>query len=178
MLICTKADLRRWGACYTDAAIDAAWSKHIGKPKAAALDFLRADVPPRDTLWVVLREELIPAPILHELACRFAEAAIGLARSEPDLLSIAAIAAKRAWIRGEITDTQLAAARDAASAAAWAAAGAAAGAAALNAASAAAWDAASAAALDAASAAALDAALDAAWAALVRIVLAMLTEVE
>jgi hypothetical protein len=114
MLICTKADLRRWDACYTDAAIDAAWAKHIGKPEASALDFLRADLPPLDVLWVVLREELIPAPILHELACRFAESVISRARIKPDLRSIAAIAAKRAWIRGEMTDTQLDAARDAA----------------------------------------------------------------
>lgn len=33
-------------------------------------------VPDRDILWLVLREELIPAPILHELACQFAEAAL------------------------------------------------------------------------------------------------------
>jgi hypothetical protein len=178
MLTCTKADLRKWEACYDDAAIDAAWAKHIGKPEASALDFLRADLPARDVLWVVLREELIPAPILHELACRFAESAIGLARSGPDPRSIAAIAAKRAWLCGEITDAQLAAAM----AAAWAAAWAAAMAAARDAAWAAAWAAARAAAWAAARAAACAAARDAAWAAAwaahVQIVLAMLTEAD
>jgi hypothetical protein len=119
MLTCTKADLRQWGACYTDAKLDAAWSKHIGKPDATAIDFLRADLPASDVLWVVLREELIPAPALHELACRFAEHAIRLSGVVPDPRSIAAIEAKRAWLRGEISNAQLAAARDAAWDAAW-----------------------------------------------------------
>jgi hypothetical protein len=170
MINCTKADLRQWRACYDDAQLDAAWSKHIGKPEATALDFLRADLPARDVLWVVLREELIPDPILHEAACRFAEQAIRLSGVEPDPRSIAAISAKRAWLRGEISNAQLtaasAAARDAARAAAMAAA------------RDAARDAAMAAAMAAASAAARDAARDAARQEQVQIVLEMLTEAD
>jgi hypothetical protein len=86
--------------------------------------------------------------ILHEFACRCAEGALALVK-HPDPRSAAAIAAKRAWMRGEITDAQLAAARAAALDAAWYAAGAAARAAALDAAWDAAWDAARAAAWDA-----------------------------
>jgi hypothetical protein len=101
---------------------------------------------------------------LHEFGCWAAEQALYLMRSkgdEPDKRSWAAIEAKRAWLRGEITDQDLDAARaaawDAARAAAWAAAG--------DAARTAAWDAARTAAWDAARAAAGAAARAAAWAA-------------
>ena len=57
---------------------------------------------------------------LHEFACWSAEQALKLVKN-PDPRSVAAIAAKRAWIRGEISDVELAAAR-AAAWAAWAAA--------------------------------------------------------
>lgn len=86
------------------------------------------DVSAQDKLWSVLREEFIDAPVLHEYACRCAEYALTFVR-EPDSRSIAAIEAKRKWLRGEISNDDLTAAR----AAAWAA-----------------WDAARAAARDAA----------------------------
>jgi hypothetical protein len=75
--------------------------------------------------------------VLHEFACDVAEEALALA-GNPDPRSVASIAAKRAWLRGEISDSELDAARDAA----WDAARAAARAAAWDAA----WDAARAAA--------------------------------
>jgi hypothetical protein len=53
--------------------------------------------------------------VLHEFACLCAEDALTLV-ANPDSRLAAAIAAKRAWIRGEITDRQL----DAAELAAWA----------------------------------------------------------
>ena len=113
------------------------------KNEWTALDVLNLpDVLAEDKLWSVLREEFIDAPILHEFACRCAEYALSFVAS-PDPRSIAAIEAKRKWLRGEITDAELAAAWDAARAAA----------------SDAAWDA----AWDAARAAASDAAGDAAW---------------
>jgi hypothetical protein len=62
------------------------------------------------------------APILHEGACVFAEQALRLIPN-PAPRSVAAIAAKRAWLRGEITGEELAAARAAARDAAWDAAG-------------------------------------------------------
>ena len=102
-----------------------------------ALDVLNLpDVSAADKLWSVLRKEFIDAPILHEFACRYAEYALSFV-DNPDPRSIAAIEAKRKWLRGEITDKELAAAR----AAAWAAARAAARAAAWDAELDAAWDA-------------------------------------
>ena len=89
----------------------------------SALDILRLDeVDAEDRLWLVLREELIDAPILHEFACRCAERALSRI-DKPDERSIAAIEAKRKWLRGEISDKELAAAWDAARSATWDAAG-------------------------------------------------------
>jgi hypothetical protein len=76
--------------------------------------------------------------VLHEFACCVAEAALLLAEVT-DERSWRAIEAKRAWLRGEIGDTQLAAAMDAAREAARDAAWAAARDAARDAAWAAAW---------------------------------------
>ena len=142
------------------AALRAEWT---------ALDVLNLpNVSAGDKLWSVLREEFIDAPILHEFACRCAEYALSFV-DNPDPRSIAAIDAKRKWLRGEIKDKELRAARDAAwdaaRDAAWDAAWYAAWDAARAAAWAAAWDAARAAARDAACAAACAAARDAAGAA-------------
>ena len=77
-----------------------------------ALDVLNLpNVSAADKLWSVLREEFIDAPILHEFACRCAEYALSF-MDNPDPRSIAAIEAKRKWLRGEITDMELRAARD------------------------------------------------------------------
>ena len=90
--------------------------------KATALDILRLNrVSASDRLWAVLREEFIPADTLHEFACRCAEKAMAFV-GNPDPRSIAAIEAKRKWVRGEITSDELAAAQVAAWEAAWAAA--------------------------------------------------------
>ena len=109
-------------------------------------------VPAEDKLWVVLREEFLPEALLYEFACFVAESLLQAERAEgrePDVRSWAAIEARRSWLRGEIDDTTLAAAR----AAAW------------DAVRAAAWDAAMAAAWDAAMVASRDAAWAAVWAA-------------
>lgn len=109
----------------------------------SALDILElSEIPAEDRLWVVLREELIDAPQLHEFACRCAERALSRVKT-PDPRSLRAIEVKRAWIRGEVTDDELAAARaaalDAALDAAWDAAWAATGAAEWDATGAAEW---------------------------------------
>ena len=129
-----------------------------------ALDVLNLpNVSAADKLWSVLREEFIDAPILHEFACRCAEYALSFV-DNPDPRSIAAIDAKRKWLRSEIKDKELraawAVARDAARAAARAAAGDAAWSAARAAAWAVAWAAAWAAASAAADAAASAAAME------------------
>ena len=88
----------------------------------SAIDILRLDeVDAEDQLWLVLREELIDAPILHEFACRCAERALSRI-AKPDERSVAAIEAKRKWLRREIPEEAMDAARDAARDAAWPAA--------------------------------------------------------
>ena len=89
--------------------------------RMSALDILNLDdVSEVDKLWAVLREEFIPAPILHEFACVCDEYALSLI-DNPDPRSIKAIEVKRAWMRGEATDEELAACEAAAIDAAWAA---------------------------------------------------------
>jgi hypothetical protein len=56
--------------------------------------------------------------ILHEFACECAEGALALI-DNPDPRSVAAVAAKRRWLNGEIADEELAAAWSAARSAAW-----------------------------------------------------------
>ena len=167
----TPEQFKGFGPCWLEDAAGRERFASIAALRAewTALDVLNLpNVSAGDKLWSVLREEFIDAPILHEFACRCAEYALSFV-DNPDPRSIAAIDAKRKWLRGEIKDKELRAAWAAAWAAARAAAGdaarAAAGAAAWAAARAAAWAAASAAASAAAGAAARAAAWDAAWAA-------------
>lgn len=109
--------------------------------RANALDILRiSDIPADDRLWVVLREEMIPATILHGFGVWCADQALSLI-DDPDPRSVNAVAIKRRWMRGEATDDE------------------------LRTAQAAAWAAAHNAALDAVQAAAQAAAHNAAWAA-------------
>ena len=135
----TPEQFKEFGPCWLETA---AGRKRYARVAAmrdewSALDVLALDgVSNEDKLWAVLREEFIDAPVLHEYACRCAEYALTFVR-EPDSRSIAAIEAKRKWLRGEISNDDLtaawaaawdaaryaarAAARDAAWAAAWAA---------------------------------------------------------
>ena len=136
----TPEQFKEFGPCWLETA---AGRKRYARVAAmrdewSALDVLALDgVSNKDKLWAVLREEFIDAPVLHEYACRCAEYALTFVR-EPDSRSIAAIEAKRKWLRGEISNDDLTAAW----AAAWAAARAAAACDAANAAAWAAWDAA------------------------------------
>ena len=172
----TPEQFEEFGPCWLETAEGRKRYARVAamRDEWSALDVLALDgVSNTDKLWAVLREEFIDAPVLHEYACRCAEYALTFVR-EPGSRSIAAIEAKRKWLRGEISNDDLTAARAAADAAraaaraaAWDAANAAA-AAARAAARAAAWDAAwdaAAAAAWAAWAAACDAARDAARAA-------------
>ena len=113
----TYDDIMSLYPCYDPAArglCDRTW-------RGTALDVLRhSAVSAQDKLWLVLREGWIPAPVLHEFACRITEQALARA-GNPDPRSVAAIAVKRRWLRGEATDDELAAASDAAWAAARAA---------------------------------------------------------
>jgi hypothetical protein len=159
MLTVTVDDIMSWGPCsdYPRERIKKLFGR---KRKATALDVLKSEIPAKDKLWAVLREEMIPANILHEFACRCAENALLKEREagrEPHADSWRAIEVKRLWLQGKASDQELAAARGAARDAAWAAA--------RDAAMYAAWAAAMYAARDAAWAAARAAAMYAAWAA-------------
>ena len=97
------------------------YARKLGR-SADALEILALRrIPAEERLWAVLRAEFIPAPILHEFACRCEEDALSRI-DNPDPRSINAIAVKRRWIAGEATDEELAAARAAAETAADAAA--------------------------------------------------------
>ena len=170
----TPEQFKEFGPCWLETA---AGRKRYARVAAmrdewSALDVLALDgVSNEDKLWAVLREEFIDAPVLHEYACQCAEYALTFVR-EPDSRSIAAIEAKRKWLRGEISNDDLTAARVVAYAAAWDAACDAAWAA---------WDAAAGAACNATTAAydaARAAACDAAWEHEIKLLKELLREVE
>ncbi len=148
-LRCTAEQVMSWEPCedYTEEVV----RRLFGRRKYLdARQILALDIPAGDRLWAALREEVIPAPLLHEFACREAHSALMRERRagrEPDERLWNAISVKRRWLRGQATDDDLAAAWDAAGEAAWDAAWDAAGAAAWAAASAAAWAAARAASI-------------------------------
>lgn len=163
----TVEQFRKFGPCWLETAEGREKFARIAaiRNEWTALDVLNLpNVSVQDKFWSVLREEFIEAPILHEFACRCAEYALSFVEGS-DPRSIAAIEAKRKWLRGEITDAELHAARasaldavssaamDAAMDAAWIAASDAAWGVAWAAATAAAWAAATAAAWGAATAA-------------------------
>jgi hypothetical protein len=160
--------------------------KHHKDFSGSPLDLLElGNVSSSDKFWLLFRDEFIPENDLHEIACKFAESVLHIYEEQypNDQRPLQAIEAKRKFIKGEISEKKVYAARaaawdarDAAEAAAWNAAGAAARAAAWAAAGAAraaaraaagaaAWDAAGAAARAAAWDARAAAAGDAAWAA-------------
>ncbi len=130
----TIDDIRKLRPCYDPARyLPEDWT-------GTALDILKVtECPPQDRLWVVLRNGWIDDNIMHEFAYLCAERVLPIYEKEypGDDHPRKAIEAKRAWLRGEITDNELDAASDAARAAsdaAWAAARAAAWAAASDAA--------------------------------------------
>lgn len=134
----TVEQFKKFAPCWLETAEGRADFARIAaiRDEWTALDVLNLpDVSAADKLWSVLREEFIDAPILHEFACRCAEYALSFV-DNPDPRSIAAIEAKRKWLRCEITNKELYAAQ------------------------AAAWDAAMNAARDAARVAARDAAME------------------
>jgi len=112
----TVKQIMSWNPCaeYTQAKIKKLFA---GRQALSVLDVLELDIPDADKLWVVLREELVPANMLHELTCRCAERSLMRERKagrEPDPRSWQAIEAKRKWLRGGITDDELGMVRNAA----------------------------------------------------------------
>ena len=112
----TLEEFKAFGPCWMETEEGSARLEEIGNRKKewTALDVLRLEeVGAEDRLWAVLREEFVPAHTLHEFACRCAEGALRKAGVTDDR-SWNAIRVKRLWIEGKATDTELAAARDAA----------------------------------------------------------------
>jgi hypothetical protein len=88
-----------------------------GRDALTARDIAALDISAEDRLWALLHPEFLTEAEMHEAACVYAEKVVHLC---DDPRARAAIDAKRAWLRGEISDDELAAAR-AATRAAWAA---------------------------------------------------------
>ena len=108
----TPEQFKEFGPCWLETAAGRQRYARVAamRDEWSALDVLALDgVSNEDKLWAVLREEFIDAPVLHEYACRCAEYALTFVR-EPDSRSIAAIEAKRKWLRGEISNDDLTAA--------------------------------------------------------------------
>jgi hypothetical protein len=109
MLSITAKEMKKLRPCegYTLKRIEALWA---GRDRLTALDILDLQIPAEDKLWGIFHEELIPPRQLWELTCQIAEAALNRERAagrEPDSRSWAAIAARRGWVRGEITNNEL-----------------------------------------------------------------------
>ena len=116
MMAVSVEEILSWEPCeeYTPERVAELFA---GKATVTAIDIISMDITDNDKLWAVLREELIPAEILHEFACRVAETVLLKERAvgrEPDPRSWAVIEAKRMWLKKEITDDELTAAREAA----------------------------------------------------------------
>ena len=112
----TSEEFKEYGPCWLETAEGRAEFARIASihEEWTAIDVLNLpDVSAEDKLWSVLRDEFIDAPILHEFACRCAEYALSFI-ANPDPRSVAAIEAKRKWLRGEITGAELRTARGAA----------------------------------------------------------------
>lgn len=85
-----------------------------GRERWTALDFIEAFGPEtlsHDILLdLILRSQLIPADLLLQLACEFAEdltAAASAAGYSPNPQSVASIETRRRWLQGEATDKEM-----------------------------------------------------------------------
>ena len=145
----TRELLRQWDACYDDEKL----ASLVPEAGLTPLEVAALDIPEKDRMWVLLREDVIPARALRLLACGWAEAAC-LKTGWNDERSLNAIAVARRFAGGEATKSELGQAKAAALEAALRQAASAA----WSAASAAAWAASAAAWASAASAAAVAAA--------------------
>ena len=112
----TYEEFLEFGPCYLGDPKKKALMDSIAQrqDRWTALDILELkEIPDVHKLWAVLHEELIDDEELHKFACLCAERALNRVEN-PDPRSVAAIAAKRAWLRGEITNKELRVVRDAA----------------------------------------------------------------
>ena len=97
----TREQLRRWGACYTDKKI----AELVPEDGLTPLEVAALDIPKKDRMWVLLREDVIPARALRLLACGWAEDAC-LRTGWNDERSLNAIAVARRFAVGEATEAE------------------------------------------------------------------------
>jgi len=104
----TVKQIMEWDPCegYTEEVVKGLFS---GRIYLNAKQILDLDISIADKFWAVLREELIPAEILYEFGCQCAERVLPIWEEKypDDDRPRKAIEAKRAWMRGEITDKEL-----------------------------------------------------------------------
>jgi len=81
-------------------------------------EIINSNISSEDKLWVLLREELLPAKLLHEFALWCAETALTRAKITDEVFWDA-LKVKRAWLAGKATDDELNAAWKAVLGAAW-----------------------------------------------------------
>lgn len=101
----TRKQLRLWGACYNDERI----AELVPEAGLTPLEVAALDIPAEDRLWVLLREDIIPARELRLLACGWAEA-VCLKTGWNDKRSLNAIAVARRFACGDATAAELASA--------------------------------------------------------------------
>lgn len=102
----TREQLRRWGACYEDEKI----ATLVSAEGLTPLEIAALDIPEEDRLWVLLRDDVVPARELRLLACGWAEAACRKSGWD-DQRSLAAIAVARRFAVGEASEAELVEAR-------------------------------------------------------------------
>ena len=98
----TREQLRQWGACYNDERI----AELVPEAGLTPLEVAALDIPVNDRLWVLLREDIIPARELRLLACDWAEKACRAAGWN-DERSLNAIAVARRFACGDATEAEL-----------------------------------------------------------------------
>jgi hypothetical protein len=118
----TVREMMRLGPCpdYTLSLVRNLWGD---RERCTATDILRMDIPAKDRLWAVLREEFLSEKTLQIAACDFAEHVLPVYenRYSDNNAPRHCIEVKRRHIEGEATDKELWGAMTAAAAAAAAA---------------------------------------------------------
>jgi hypothetical protein len=118
----TVREMMRLEPCeeYTLSRVRELWGD---RERCTAADILRMDIPAKDRLWAVLREEFLPKRLLARAACDFAEHVLPIyeERYPDDNAPRHCIEVKRRHIGGKATDEELWGAMTAADAAAAAA---------------------------------------------------------
>lgn len=106
----TIDQLMSWKPCYSRAQVEEIAN---GRTEMSVMDILRLDIPIRDKLWVVLREDVLGARLLCLVSCLFAEHVLPMyEKAYPDdNRPRQAIEVARRYADGNATDDELDAVR-------------------------------------------------------------------